>query len=153
MMTESSAIRHPQSPVPPAPSRYPFGLRVIIALFILKAIVIITLLTLGIFVRPLLPVEDQRELTVLLDSSVVVVTYFVLAPLQLLAAIGLWRRKRWAWVLTMVLLAYSMTYDIFNFWEGAPNYLSMFLNAIQVGYLNQQEVQNLFQENRENSAI
>ena len=71
-------------------------------------------------------------------------SFVLLIPLNLMAAYGLWRRKGWAWVLTMVLLAYAMIIDIVNFFTGQPIYVAMLINVIQVGYLNQREVQALF---------
>jgi uncharacterized membrane protein (DUF2068 family) len=144
MMTQQSTVRHARQPSPPIPHRYPFGLRVIIVLFLVKTIGIITILVLvtSTYLWPDLQIESAA----LVQSPQTLVMYVVLAPLDLLAAIGLWRRKRWAWVLTMALLAFSMTLDIVSFLRGQPIYISMVLNVVQVGYLNQQEVQDLFGE-------
>ncbi len=60
------------------------------------------------------------------------------------AAIGLWRGRRWAWYLTMLLLAATMSFDIWDYLHGRPSYLSMLLNVLMVFYLNQQEVRSLF---------
>ena len=78
------------------------------------------------------------------ESPLPLISLAILTPLYLVAAIGLWQRKRWAWVLAMVLLAYSMTHDIVSYFQQQPIYFSMALNVIKVGYLNQSEVQLLF---------
>jgi hypothetical protein len=141
-------IRPAPQPSPPIPDPYLFALRMIIALFLVKAIGIIILVILVIVDNSSLPADLQIELAAEVESPLALATYVILAPLNVIAAIGLWRRKRWAWILTMALLAYSMTLDLVSFFRGQAFYISMLLNVVQVGYLNQQEVQNLFGENR-----
>lgn len=140
-------IRPTHQPSPPTTVPYQFALRVIIALFLVKAIVITALVVLVIAGNSPLPEEIEIELDAQISSPITIATYLILAPLNVIAAIGLWRRKRWAWILTMALLAYSMTLDLVSYYRGQGLFLSMALNVIQVGYLNQQEVQDFFGEN------
>jgi uncharacterized membrane protein (DUF2068 family) len=66
---------------------------------------------------------------------------------NLLCAIGLWRRQRWAWFLTMLQVGVFMIEDLYGYFTGAPEEeyaWSMLLNVIMVFYLNQREVQAIF---------
>jgi hypothetical protein len=127
-------------------ARRPFGLWAVIVLHFLKAILNLAIVALSLL-------QDSALVTLVLsdlgDESQVlrfVVTSALLALFSLVAGIGMLRLRRWAWILTMILLAYSMTRDILAFYNGLPSYTSMALNVIQVAYLNQHEVQSLFGE-------
>jgi len=73
-----------------------------------------------------------------------VISQLALAPLRLAAAIGLWRIHHWAWLLTMMVLAYTLASEIIAFFLTQPNFLMMVLGVVTVFYLNQREVQDLF---------
>jgi hypothetical protein len=118
---------------------------VIIALFIVKVIFMLGILILLYLDLSVEVANLEVAQAFLQEMPGTLLSLVVLLPLNVLAAYGLWRRKRWAWVLTMGLLAYSMTLDIVNYAQGQPIYVAMLLNVIQVGYLNQKEVQALFQ--------
>lgn len=141
---ESSTAQ--SQPPPIAPRNHPFGLRAIIVLLVVQAIGYV--LTIGL----LLMGDRLRDVTVILESdiysqiSTLMIAYSILAPLNIVAAVGLWQRKRWAWMVIMMLLAYSMTLDLVSYWAGQPIYFSMALNVIKIGYLNQREVQLIFGE-------
>jgi uncharacterized membrane protein (DUF2068 family) len=140
-LTEANA----PMPAPPLPQRHPFGVRVIIALFIVKVIFMLGIVVALYFDLSMAFADGEIAQVFLQEMPGTLLSFVLLLPLNAVAAVGLWRRKRWAWVLTMVLLAYSMTLDIVNYAQGQPIYVAMLLNVIQVGYLNQQEVQALFQ--------
>ena len=62
-------------------------------------------------------------------------------------AIGLWRRQRWAWFLTMLQLGAFMISDLYSYFTNSPpeTYAwSMLLNVFMVFYLNQRDVQAIF---------
>ena len=62
-------------------------------------------------------------------------------------AVGLWRRQRWAWFLTMLQLGAFMISDLYSYFTNSPpeTYAwSMLLNVFMVFYLNQREVQAIF---------
>jgi hypothetical protein len=115
----------------------PFGLWAIIFLLTLQAatgVAVLVLTAIGTLPMPG-PVGERPP-------------GFYLALLGLIltlpAAIGMWAGRRWGWYLTMLLLALSMSTEIWEFFHGRPDYLSMLLNVLIVFYLNQQEVRNLF---------
>ncbi len=62
-------------------------------------------------------------------------------------AVGLWRRQRWAWFLTMLQLGAFMLSDLYSYFTNSPpeTYAwSMLLNIFMVFYLNQRDVQAIF---------
>jgi hypothetical protein len=129
-------------PVGRGRKRRPFGLKAIITLQIVQAILGVALFVLFNINNPDLQADLERDVRELLRLPLTL--YLIFAILRIPAAIGLWRYQRWAWVLTMTLITVSMALDIVAFFRGRPLYLSMFLNVIMVFYLNLQEVQELF---------
>ena len=122
----------------------PFGLKAIVALLLVQALagaVVVAAYVLG-SQNPF--VQLSAIPTTLSAASVLVISQLVLAPLRLAAAIGLWRIQHWAWLLTMILLAYTLAFEIIAFFLAQPNFLMMVLGVATVFYLNQHEVQDLF---------
>jgi hypothetical protein len=69
---------------------------------------------------------------------------WLLVGLLLLAVIGLLRLKRWGWVLTMFLTGIGLGFNIWNYFQGTPNFIAMVGYLVIVFYLNQREVQRPF---------
>ena len=131
---------------PQARRRRPFGLKAINTLLVLQ--VIAGLLAILFFVIALnlpadIPLDEIDDLV--LSMPFYIAQQSVLAVLRLVCLFGLWRLKRWAWFLMMLLLTYSMAVDIVAFFRGHPIYIAMLLNVAMVFYLNQREVQELFE--------
>lgn len=61
-----------------------------------------------------------------------------------LAIIGLLRRQRWAWVLTMMLMGVALLAGIWEHIQGAPNYAALLVYVVVVFYLNERSVQRAF---------
>ena len=122
--------------------RRPFGLKVIIILQLAQALFGVFVFVLFTLNLPELRAELDQDVTMLLRLPVTL--YLLVGLLRGITAIGLWRYRRWAWVLTMTLLAVSMAQDTMAFFRGRPFYFSMFVNVLLVFYLNQREVQALF---------
>jgi lysylphosphatidylglycerol synthetase-like protein (DUF2156 family) len=66
------------------------------------------------------------------------------ASLLTLVAVGMWRRRRAAWVATMLLVGALMVLELRWYARGMPRYLLMMLSVLIVFFLNQREVQRLF---------
>jgi hypothetical protein len=81
-------------------------------------------------------VEDPR-LVLPVDLAIILV--------ELVIAFGLWRLKRWAWVLIMIRRGVGMALNLWLYANGEPLYLDMLLSVIVVFYLNQREVQQAFE--------
>ncbi|MCB9158599.1 MAG: DUF2127 domain-containing protein [Caldilineaceae bacterium] len=126
--------------------RRPFGLKAIMTLLVLQIIaglLAILFFVIAMNLPPDIPLDELDDLV--LSMPFYVAQQSVLAVLRLVCLFGLWRLKRWAWFLMMLLLTYSMAVDIVAFFRGNPIYIAMLLNVAMVFYLNQREVQELFE--------
>jgi hypothetical protein len=144
---ENPSVTRPDIPPPPVTpelqGRRPFGLKAIITLMILQVIALISIYSLYLYVNSEGAAEWTEDVT-MFATWYDLLTWPILAGLRLVAIIGLWQMRRWAWFLTMGLLAYAMAYDIISFFQGSRVYVPMLLNVLTVFYLNLQEVQRLF---------
>ena len=126
--------------------RRPFGLKAIMTLLVLQIIaglLAILFFVIAMNLPPDIPLDELDDLV--LSMPFYIAQQSVLAVLRLVCLFGLWRLKRWAWFLMMLLLTYSMAVDIVAFFRGNPIYIAMLLNVAMVFYLNQREVQELFE--------
>jgi hypothetical protein len=128
--------------------RRPFGLNAIIVIQLLLVLFSATLLALAGLVVWLSYTYAQESLLIKLDLSFdELVTLVVMFVVNLVCAVGLWRRRRWAWFLTMFQLGVFMVSDLHSYFTGAAPEAyawSMLLNVLMVFYLNQREVQTMF---------
>jgi hypothetical protein len=141
---------------PAHPSRRPFGLNAIIVLQILTVLVCgFALALVGIVLW--MP-AGPREVRLTIEQEIGVYEVLMLGftlVVNVLCAVGLWRRRRWAWLLTMLQLGFFMLEDMYNHFTGAPReeYVwSMLLNVLMVFYLNQREVQAVFAPKNRDAA-
>jgi hypothetical protein len=65
---------------------------------------------------------------------------------------GLFRLRRWAWVMVMVANGLTMVLNLFHYFRGEPFYLSMILSLAIVFYLNSRDVQTAFKTRRQSQA-
>jgi uncharacterized membrane protein (DUF2068 family) len=72
------------------------------------------------------------------------IVFLAVILLEAFIIVGLWRMQRFAWVLIMVQVGLSMTFDLWGYFHGYPSYVSMLIDVIIVFYLNQREVQRAF---------
>ncbi|NPV63013.1 MAG: hypothetical protein HPY61_10385 [Methanotrichaceae archaeon] len=131
----------------------PFGVSVIILVLILYilALILVFGVTLGIEIKlgdsaiDRLDLEDNRILNTLLIYGLL--PAFIV--LEMAIAFGLWRLQRWAWVLLMVQVGLSMIGDLWSYLQGNPSYFTMLMDIVLVFYLNQREVQSIFEYEKE----
>ncbi len=116
----------------------PFGVTVIVLLHVAA------LLPLGLTAL-LLVIEQKPVAQTLVRSDAFTILGFTLDALGLVAAFGLWRMRRWAWILAMILTGISMVVDITAYMRGTLPYIPMLINVITVFYLNQGEVRRVFE--------
>lgn len=74
--------------------------------------------------------------------------FLINAP-GILLAYGLWRLRRWAWVLVMLQTGIQMAVDFSVYLDGERPYLQMLLNVIVIFYMNQRDVQQIFLDDPE----
>lgn len=72
----------------------------------------------------------------------------LLAGLRVVAAIGLWRGLRWAWVLTMLVVGFGLLVSLYVLWLGDPAYSRMAIDVVAAFYLNQGAVRQHFERSR-----
>ena len=121
--------------------RRPFTLLVLAGIIVLKAALIVFAMT-GTGPNP---VRDALRLSPELGKAIesLAIANAVLALFVVLlagSAIGLVARRRWGWLLAMVMTGLFVGSDIAGFFAGNANYLWMALNIITVFYLNQADV-------------
>jgi uncharacterized membrane protein len=136
-------------PAPIRPPRRPFGLNAIIVLQALTVLVsgaILALVGYAFWMSSTTGLSMDAIIdggVGVYDVALLIFTFLV----NLLCAVGLWRRQRWAWLLTMLQLGFFMIEDLYSHFTGAPreDYTwSMLLNVLMVFYLNQRDVQAVF---------
>lgn len=140
---------HSDAPSPPVQrARRPFGLNAIIVLQWLTVVVSAVLLALlGIALGAAYLAAEQGQAVAFDISLLEPFDLMFTLLINLVCAIGLWRRQRWAWLLTMLQLGLFMFQDLYGYFTGAPSETfawTMLLNVIMVFYLNQREVQAVF---------
>ena len=127
----------------PVKKRLPFGLRAIIVLQVLT--VVGDLMVLWAVAWATMQGNNAQLNLDLSDGDVLSAFFGVF--ISAICAVGLWRRQRWAWHLTMLQLGLFMLGDLAAFYGNQPidDYAwSMLFNIAMVFYLNQREVQNVF---------
>lgn len=122
----------------------PFGLKAAVLLVLLQAVANAVVSYSYFTEHDLPPRLLAGDLSFLPHLPAGVIIAMLMTVLRVVAAFGLWRLQRWGWVFNMVVLCYSMAYDVAAFVQGQPHYIAMLLNVILVFYLNLQEVQALF---------
>jgi hypothetical protein len=144
-------------PASPAVGRAkrPFGVTAIVILELASAVV---QLGTGALVLRATVAGSTDLLEQLPEPRLVVLGQLGLVVVQgladLVAAIGLLRMWRWAWVLVMLLVGYSMAVNLWQYFSGgSPPYLGMAIDVAIVFYLNQREVQRAFGHNDRNRLL
>lgn len=119
----------------------PFGLIAIIILQTIQA------LAWAVLLYALTVPDYAAAIEAFLDISTVAYAVQMASVLLLLVALpAVWLLKRWGWILLMLQLGISLSMGIWQYVDGAPNYLTMVLNVFTVFYLNQRDVQQLFEK-------
>ena len=126
----------------------PFGLVIIIILQLLNVAAWVS------FFYGLRFPEFAKLVAPLVDiTAVPTVVQLGSLGLLLIALPAVWFYKRWGWVLLMLQLGVSLSMGIWQFIVGPPNYVTMVLNVGVVFYLNQREVQQLFERQDETEVV
>jgi hypothetical protein len=125
-------------------TRYPLGVLVVMAIATLRAVgIALDLLDvegIGVvdWLRSVSPLpEETPEGSMGLVSTGVLVGAMVAS---MLSVVGLLLKRRWAWVLSIVLSGFILALALGWWYEGDARYGSMLVNVIAVFYLNQRDV-------------
>ncbi len=113
----------------------PFGLNAIIILQIVSGVISLALMVAFVTANDLVPAEATP-----LQAATT-----VLNLLSLVIAFGLWRLKRWAWVLNMVQVGLLLALYLTGYLAGEPSPAMLALNVSIVFYLNQPNVKAIFE--------
>jgi putative copper export protein len=132
-------------PGPAVPTRRPFTL-VVLALLLLAKAALLVLLATGVSMST----QDQLRQVIGRDLVALLVTIpgagawiLALAALLLVSAIGLMARRRFGWLLAMVITGVFLASDISGFGTGTTNHAWMLLNIVTVFYLNQRDAREV----------
>jgi hypothetical protein len=151
-MTNAPSTITGATPLDVKANRRPFGLLAIIVIQVLTMLgsgFLLLLVGVGfVFTSRMIGVEgfDPKELNWGL-SPMDILQMVLLFIINGVCAVGLWRRQRWAWFLTMLQLGAFMLSDLYSYFTNSPpeTYAwSMLLNIFMVFYLNQRDVQAIF---------
>lgn len=64
---------------------------------------------------------------------------------RVVTAVGLWLGRRWAWVLSMLVVGVGLVMGFYLYWLGDPGYLRLLINVVMAFYLNQGAVRDYFE--------
>ena len=132
---EGSRIRPPR----------PFGVAVIAILLLVAALLA------ALEVLDLLPPELVRRR--LVDITEFAPGLLVIATvLEFVAAIGLWRGSRRAWVLAMLVVGLTLVSDLYLVFVGAPRWPRLATGVVIAFYLNQGVVRDYFEHREDDQA-
>ena len=139
----------------PVQSKRPFGVYAIAALLLLGvAAGVLEILRVQIELFGFWQTADEvlREYSGLtelaaylfIDPKLVIIANTLVIVFLLLLISGLWRMKRWAWLLVMIFTGANLTLTLIRYFNDNPDYLSMLIHVAVTFYLNDRDVQRAF---------
>lgn len=137
-MSAPSTPSPPSAPSTPRPPGRPFGVVLLTLLWLIYAGLAV-LIVLDVPAVPLMGFTRIFAAFGLLEAAA-----GVLAAVSLVAAIGVWLLKPWAWVLAMLTVGSGLAFDIIGWANGNPAYLALLVGVAIAFYLNQGAVRRLF---------
>ena len=151
-MTNAPSAITGATPLDVKAKRRPFGLLAIIVIQVLtllgSGLLLLLFLVSFVFASRMIVVEGVDPKLFNWELSPMDLLQMVLIfVINGVCAVGLWRRQRWAWFLTMLQLGAFMISDLYSYFTNSPpeTYAwSMLLNVFMVFYLNQRDVQAIF---------
>lgn len=70
----------------------------------------------------------------------------------IVSSIGLLRMRPWAWLMAMIVQGISLIIYLVDYIRGTPNYIGMIFAVFVVFYLNQRDIQLLFDVSRQRNT-
>jgi hypothetical protein len=87
-----------------------------------------------------------------LPSLLVLVSVAVQGIFGIVSSIGLLRMRPWAWLMAMIVQGISLIVYLVDYIRGMPNYVGMIFAVFVVFYLNQRDIQLVFDVARRHSS-
>ncbi len=87
-----------------------------------------------------------------LPSLLVLASVAVQGIFGIVSSIGLLRMRPWAWLMAMIVQGISLIVYLVDYIRGAPNYVGMIFAVFVVFYLNQRDIQLVFDVARRRSS-
>ena len=78
------------------------------------------------------------------DPDVLTVINGLIISVWVLVIIGMWLLQRWAWLVLMIATGVTLTFSLYRYFEGHPDYFSMLVNVAVAFYLNDRNVQRAY---------
>jgi hypothetical protein len=100
----------------------------------------------------LAPDNAARVAALQLPSLLVLVSVAVQGIFGIVSSIGLLRMRPWAWLMAMIVQGISLIIYLVDYIRGAPNYVGMIFAVFVVFYLNQRDIQLMFDVARRRSS-
>lgn len=137
------------------PPRRPFGVYVLVVLLLLgvfaAALEIARARTelLGFWATAEELLRDRSGLVSLaerlfVDPDVLTVVNGLIITVWVLVIIGMWLLQRWAWLVLMIATGVTLTFALYRYFEGQPDYFGMLVNVAVAFYLNDRNVQHAY---------
>ncbi len=139
--------------------RRPFGVYVLVAILLVGVftavleIIRVQFRLVGVWVEADRFLVDRSGLVKLAtrlfrDPGLLTIANGVIIAIWSVLIIGLWLLQRWAWLVVMVSTGITLTFALWRYFEGSPDYLGMLLNVAVVFYLNDRSVQSAYARRR-----
>jgi hypothetical protein len=100
----------------------------------------------------LAPANAAQVAALQLPGLLVLISVTVQGVFGIVSSIGLLRMRPWAWLMAMIVQGISMIVYLVDYIRGVPNYIGMVFAVFVVFYLNQRDIQLIFDVARHQSA-
>ena len=136
---------------PRAPRRRPPAVSIVVLIFLLNVLLATFTLILMLYELGVLGVPDPLGVLKALGGTyqgllqlgrIVVETGLIV--IFVVATIGLYQLRRWAWTLAMLMLGIGLAVNLLNFLRGDPDYVLMVARVVAVILLDQEPVRFAF---------
>ncbi len=127
----------------------PSAVSVIAGLYVLQCLILLAVGAFEILNAGILWSENPRAFSAsekmqAYENTALGIAFAGLGLLSLVAALGLFTLRRWAWLFALTLEGFTLTVGLVDYFGGAPAYIEMIIAILIVVMLNQEDVQPAF---------
>ncbi len=83
--------------------------------------------------------------TIRLSRILLAVAHLFLGIIGLVSGVSILQLRSWAWLMAMIAQGINLAAELYNYNQGQAQYVSMIFSVFIVFYLNQRDVQAVFQ--------